>query len=634
MKFKYRSEIDGLRAIAVISVIIYHAEFTIRLNNVSYKVFPGGFLGVDIFYVISGYLITYLIYENIKKNSFLFLDFYERRARRLLPMLFLVISMSLVVGWMLMMPNQLKDFSGSALASLFFVSNFWFLITDSYFAESSALKPLLHTWSLSIEEQFYIIFPPFLYFLYKKKIRQIKLLFVVLILISLSLATLGSFYFTDINFYILPTRVWELLAGGILAFYHANSKTKKISKYGNLLSLLGVILILSSVFLFNANIPHPSFFSSFIILGTGLIIFFRNENGFIKKILSTNIFVGAGLISYSLYLWHFPVFAFKKIKSPNLSNFDKLETILLVIALSILSYYLVERPFRNRKIILKKLFFTCITIFFTFLLISCFYIYKKDGIPERYPDKILKLIDFKYNYSKAYQTGRCHIEAKSIFKKVFFEDCKIKIDANKKKLYLWGDSLGAHLYPGIKSKYKDKYNIWHRSADACKPILLFSENKKNSSCIKINKFIFNEIVKIKPDKIFLSAGWTDDDLIYIKKIIEKLRKNNINNIYLVGPSPRWHDPLPKLLLKRYRITKKIPEYMYDKNQVIKSNLDKKFSSFAKKNLIKYMSPLKILCTKDYKCLTKVGEEADSITNWDENHFTEKASIYIFSKFID
>jgi peptidoglycan/LPS O-acetylase OafA/YrhL len=203
MKFKYRSEIDGLRAIAVISVIIYHAEFTIRLNNVSYKVFPGGFLGVDIFYVISGYLITYLIYENIKKNSFLFLDFYERRARRLLPMLFLVISMSLIAGWMLMMPNQLKDFSGSALASLFFVSNFWFLITDSYFAESSTLKPLLHTWSLSIEEQFYIIFPPFLYFLYKKKIRQIKLLFVVLILISLSLATLGSFYFTDINFYIL-----------------------------------------------------------------------------------------------------------------------------------------------------------------------------------------------------------------------------------------------------------------------------------------------------------------------------------------------------------------------------------------------------------------------------------------------
>ena len=171
MKFKYRPEIDGLRAIAVLSVIIYHAGFEINISNQIYKLLPGGFLGVDIFYVISGYLITYLILEKIKNNTFTFTDFYERRIRRLLPILFVVILSSIIAGYILMMPNQLKDLSGSAISSLLFLSNFWFFLTDNYFADESLLKPLLHTWSLSIEEQFYIIFPPLLYFFHKKKLN-------------------------------------------------------------------------------------------------------------------------------------------------------------------------------------------------------------------------------------------------------------------------------------------------------------------------------------------------------------------------------------------------------------------------------------------------------------------------------
>jgi len=635
MNFKYRADIDGLRAMAVLAVIFYHAEFTMQFNGKHYDILPGGFLGVDIFYVISGYLITYLINERVKNSSFTFIDFYERRARRLLPTLFVIIGLSLIVGWILMMPNQLKDLSGSALASLFFVSNFWFLITDNYFADSNSFKPLLHTWSLSIEEQFYIIFPPIFYLLYKKKFKQIKLLFCIIILISLSLAILGSFYFVDTNFYILPTRIWEILTGATLALYHSNTRTIKKIKYSNLLSLLGFILILLSFFLFHNKIPHPSFFTIFTILGTGLIIFLKEENNFIKKILSAKIFVGVGLISYSLYLWHFPVFAFKKIKSSDLSNFDKLESILLVIILSILSYYLIEKPCRNRKFILRRIFSIYIVIFFTILTISSLYIYKNDGLSQRYPDAILKLVDFNYNYSKVYQTGKCHIKDKNIIKKNIFENCKTKVNLKKKKLYLWGDSLGAHLYPGIKHKYNDEYNIWHRSVNACKPTLLFLEElKKKSLCLKINKFIFNEIIKLKPDKIFISGQWSDDDTIYIKKIIDKLRKNNINNIYLVGPSPRWHDPLPKILLKEYKLNKKIPEYLYDKNQLDKFNLDNSFKYFTEKNSIKYMSLIKILCKKEYECLTRVSTGADSITNWDENHFTEKASIYIFSKFID
>ena len=187
MKFKYRPEIDGLRAIAVLSVVIYHAGFQIPFFENSYFLLPGGFLGVDIFYVISGYLITFLIIERINNKTFTFKEFYERRARRLLPVLFFVILSCLIAGWIFMLPGQFADLAGSALSSLFFLSNFWFYLTDSYFAEASSLKPLLHTWSLSIEEQFYLIFPPIIYLLIKKKFNKVNFIFILLILFSLLL---------------------------------------------------------------------------------------------------------------------------------------------------------------------------------------------------------------------------------------------------------------------------------------------------------------------------------------------------------------------------------------------------------------------------------------------------------------
>ena len=336
MKFKYRPEIDGLRAIAVISVIIYHAAFEIIIKDQTYRILPGGYLGVDVFYVISGYLISFLILEKINSNKFNFFDFYERRARRLLPTLFLVIFLSIVAGYLLMMPNQLKDLSGSALSSLFFLSNFWFFLTDNYFADSSSLKPLLHTWSLSIEEQFYILFPPILYFLYRKKFKGLKYIFLLLFFGSLLFSSLGSFYFKNLNFYMLPSRIWELLIGALIAYEHLNKKfSEKRVTSNNSISFLGIVFIILPFFLFNNSTPHPSIFTSFTILGTAIIIYNYNYNGYIFKILSSKFFVGTGLISYSLYLWHYPIFAFKQVKSENLSEFDKDELIILTIILSI-----------------------------------------------------------------------------------------------------------------------------------------------------------------------------------------------------------------------------------------------------------------------------------------------------------
>jgi hypothetical protein len=248
---------------------------------------------------------------------------------------------------------------------------------------------------------------------------------------------------------------------------------------------------------------------------------------------------------------------------------------------------------------------------------------------------VLSLVDFNYEYKSVYQSGTCHIENKISLKNIFFENCNVDKNNNKKNIYIWGDSLGAHLYPGILYKYGENYNIWQRTTNACKPTISkkFLDNLKQD-CISINQFILNEILKTKPDKIFLSGFWVREDLNEIKLIIEKLKNNNFNQIYLFGPSPRWHDPLPKILLKKFRLLRKIPEYLPDKNHKSSFILDQEFYKFAQKNDLKYVSPMKILCKKNYTCLTKVGDTSDSITNWDENHFTKKASIFIFNEFKD
>ena len=225
MNIKYRPEIDGLRAIAIASVVVYHAGFVYFSDGRNFSVLPGGYLGVDIFFVISGYLITNFILSDLKRGKFKFVDFYERRARRLLPALFTVILTSMAAGYILLLPNQLKDLSSSALSSLLFLSNFYFYFFDNYFAESSMLKPLLHTWSLSVEEQFYFLFPPLIYILYFKK-KNILSILIFLILSSLIFSHISSIYLKELNFYIIISRIWELGIGSLISFFHLTKKKK------------------------------------------------------------------------------------------------------------------------------------------------------------------------------------------------------------------------------------------------------------------------------------------------------------------------------------------------------------------------------------------------------------------------
>ena len=354
----YRKEIDGLRALAVLPVIFFHA---------GYKVFDGGFIGVDIFFVISGYLITTIIIEDISCKKFSIINFYERRARRILPALFTVILFCIPLAWMWMLPAQMESFSRSLIAVTLFLSNILFWKEYGYFGTPVEEKPLIHTWSLSIEEQYYLIFPIFLIFFWKFQKNRIFWIILIISILSLLLSEWGSRNSPNANFYLTPTRAWELLVGSMTAIIIYKKKIKS----NNILSLIGFFIVSLSIFIYDRGTPFPSFFTLFPLLGVVLIIIFGKDNTLVSKILGNKFLVQIGLISYSLYLWHQPLFVYFKI-SPyyNEDSFLKPIIILFSFLLAFLSWKFIEQPFRDKKKVKKKLFFSLsllVALFFVFI---------------------------------------------------------------------------------------------------------------------------------------------------------------------------------------------------------------------------------------------------------------------------
>jgi len=378
MKITYRPEIDGLRSLAVAAVIIYHAQ----INILNHQFLKGGFLGVDIFFVISGYLISSIILRELfKTETFSFKYFYEKRIRRILPALLFVMIISLPIAWIFLLPTDLVEFSKSILYSLGFSSNFYFHFSGLQYGDiDGLLKPFLHTWSLSVEEQFYILFPIFLIFTFTY-LR--KFLFYVLVfgfVLSLGLAEWADEKNSSLNFYMLPSRGWELLAGTILAYLEI-TKGREFKKtiINSILTITGIFLILLSFYFFDDEVSHPSFYTLLPIIGTCLIIWYSNENEIITKVLSSKLFVQIGLISYSLYLWHYPIFAFARVNEfTQGSIIKKLSLGLLVLLISIISYCFVEKPFRNKRVKFNSILIGLL-LSIMILTISSFYIIIKSG---------------------------------------------------------------------------------------------------------------------------------------------------------------------------------------------------------------------------------------------------------------
>ena len=651
MKITYRSEIDGLRAIAVGVVILYHAQISI----LGHQPFKGGFIGVDIFFVISGYLITSIILkELITTGSFSFKHFYERRVRRILPALLFVMLVSLPFAWIYLLPSSFVDFSKSILYSLGFSSNFYFHYSgQEYGAQSGLLKPFLHTWSLSVEEQYYILFPIILLVTFKYFRNYFIHILILGFIISLGLADWTSRNYPSASFYFLHTRIWELLAGSILAYTEITNGYRSKQKTLNLiLPTIGLFLIGHSILFFDDKMFHPSFYTLSPIIGVCLIIWFSDKNEPISKILSSKLFVLIGLISYSLYLWHYPIFAFAIVNGLVLGSvIGKMLLIPIVLICSIISYHFIEKPFRQQKYQFKKILITLLS--FVILLASFnFYIIYNDGIQKRI---------YKNDLMFFFKTKEKNI---NFFKK-----------NNTKNVVMIGDShagvLESNLDEEIKKKnlslywfhtqmYLKDFNRIQRKTKKIAEEYNFKNNtihnflKKNSDLIVIlhhrwtyfltetsfdNEEGHKEVANRYLEPINIKTSSLEERQKYIKAGI-LLQINDIisqgHKLILVYPVPEMSFNPPQLLHNKYLFEKKLFENstpilsvnyeLYKKrNSAIFEILD----SVESPNIYR-VYPHKLFCNK-FLLNRCIANDDNHIFYSDDNHLSIKGSKLVVDK---
>lgn len=496
----YRREIDGLRALAVLPVILFHAGFDL---------FSGGFVGVDVFFVISGYLITKIILSELEQEKFSILNFYERRARRILPALFLVMLVCIPFAWFWLYPSDMKDFAQSLVAVSTFSSNILFWRESGYFDTAAELKPLLHTWSLAVEEQYYVLFPIFLMLFWRLGMRWILMLLGVVFITSIATAQWAAYAQPAAAFYLLPTRTWELLIGAFAAFYlsKTNGRTNLARSVSEVGGWLGIALILFAVFFYSHATPFPGFYALVPTIGTVLVILFATQQTTVGKFVGNKVFVGLGLISYSAYLWHQPLFAFAKQRSlvePSQLTFITLSVLALVLAY--FSWRYVETPFRKKDLVSRS------KIFYGALLGTLFFIsvgvigHISDGFKERFeiPASVYNSIQRTPREAECFGKAGIHV----------IEDwfCELGIDSATKDFLVFGDSHALSALPAFDTVATDLgISGIFTGTSGCTPFLgvyALRNDQLSHNCHALNKRVYQFVQDQQISTVFFIARWS------------------------------------------------------------------------------------------------------------------------------
>lgn len=501
----YRTEIDGLRALAIAPVILFHAGF---------PAFSGGYIGVDVFFVISGYLITSILSADLQSGQYSMLAFYERRARRILPALFLMLAVSLLLAYALLNPADLRDYAKSLLGSVLFLANITAYMQSGYFDAASDIKPLMHLWSLAIEEQYYVLFPVLLAFLWRRE--RLALVSVIVLLCGLSVITAEIKLNTDssIAFFYLHSRAWELGVGALLALivhFHTDRLSTLSATLRQWLAVSGLFLIVYVTVMFDKSTRFPGLSALMPTIGAGLILVFATQATWVGRVLSFRPLVVLGLISYSAYLWHQPIFAFARYRSPNhLETPVLLGLIALTLTVAYTSWRFVEMPFRKKWQFSKRaitwLSFGGVALFSAIALL----INAKHGFPERYPKELASAFDpYKVKEGKF-----CDFKKSSVWDDLDF--CTLGASHARSTIVLYGDSHASSLIGELDEELK------HRGVKALRVRLLNCNHSvpgmlsgaPSSSAIRdtqkclANFEHFAEYVKDHADVVVVSIRWT------------------------------------------------------------------------------------------------------------------------------
>lgn len=634
--YHYRADIDGLRALAIIFVLFYH---------IFPNVIKGGFVGVDVFFVISGFLITGIILNDLKNDSFSFVKFYSRRIIRILPVLVVVIALSFIAGWFLLLPKEFMELGKHIVGGVGFVANFTLWNDAGYFDVLPELKPLLHLWSLGVEEQFYLLWPLMLFIVWKifpVWISHLKLMtYFVASALLLSFVSNIALVTTkpDLVFYFPFTRFWEIFTGAALCIFLIQHPPSGFAKRKtDLLSIFGLVLILIAVVELNKNSLFPGWWAILPTIGTACVIAAGHDAWLNKIVFSNNALVGIGLISYPLYLWHWPILSFVYMKVGSLPyGVDKIAVLVSSFFLALLSYKLVETPIRHihsKKLVVSSLLGLSIALGALGIAV-----YKLGGVPSRIaksvedkemPIELQEMLnpDFGGYISKEWREHKCFL-AKGEDAEQYGNEC---IERNQKPLvFLWGDSHAAALYSGLKAfQKKKKFAIAQYTASACPPVINWDGNI-NKLCREINNHNISLIRQMKPEIVILQAAWywSEYDWKKVAETINELKKIGISRIILTGPVPNWKEKVPYTIISYYRNFKKLPAshttFGVDINEI--SKIDRQLEEFSREHNVTFISIYQTLCNSE-GCMLSIGNDIRKVSSLDYGHLSVSASEFV------
>lgn len=615
-KGAYRWDIQGLRAIAVLSVVIFH---------ISPSSLPGGYIGVDIFFVISGYLIIGHIYNDLNRGRFDLIGFYSKRIKRLFPPLFVLVTITSIIAYIYLFPSEIKLYSGSVISTVLYFSNIYFYNKSDYFSSDLENSLLLHTWSLSVEEQFYLLFPIIMMLIFRLQRKNFVACIVSLMIISLVLSELLVQYNPSSAFYMSPSRFWQFIIGGVIAISERNKNVGFSPKAMNMLGGAGFAAILLSLYFYSYEVVFPGINALLPTIAVALIIFSgRNRAGVVYRMLSMRLGTFIGKISYSVYLWHWPIIIFYKFEfTALLGRYDNLLLLILSILAGYIGWYLVEkRVTLLGKLSAKKVIsYSCIMS----AACCCVAIYFSSGLAYRFNDEQLKYAQYLDYDSSTFREGKCFLSSKFDDVKYFDHDECITFQQGKKNILLMGDSHAGHFYTAIHSLKDKNATISQVTSSGCKPTVFYIGAER---CTSINKWSYGELVREKSfDQIILSARWSEKDIDGLLETITYLEEF-VPNVVVMGPSMEYGVALPRLLT--YSDAKYKASEASENSRI--SKIDMALELALSETSAKYISIFNLTCGDAGKCISVT--QGNIPVSFDYGHFTHEGAVEILSKSYD
>ena len=582
---RYRADIDGLRAVAVLAVLGYHLKVA---------AFRGGFVGVDVFFVISGYLISGIILKDLAAGTFSIATFYERRVRRILPALIVLLLGASVLAYLYLLPAELMNFAKSLLAALFSSSNFYFWKHSGYFSAPVETIPLIHTWSLAVEEQFYLFLPIFLAGAHRYFPRKLRLSVILIAAASFLLSAVGAFSQPTSTFYLAHARAWELLLGVLISLEVFPEISRPLSR--NLAAAAGIALIGLAVLALSPATPFPGIGALAPCVGAGLIIAAgRSGPSLVSRVLSFKPVAFIGLISYSLYLWHWPIIVFQGMESSPWSGISvrmaKLIVVLVSFAAATLSWKYVESPFRAGRLRLPRaaLFQTAAASAAVVAAIGIAAIVSH-GFSWRYPSEAIQVASYlDYDSAKYFRDGTCFISSGYKYSDFDPSTC-LKEDPRKKNYLLFGDSHAAQLWYGLSTRLEN-VNVLQATASGCKPTLdqpVFAA----ATCKRLMNYVYADFLpNHRVDRLLIAARWQDQDLEPLSRALDWAKGRGIS-VVVFGPMVQYDMALPRLLAFSIRGNN---DAIPDEHRVDQRVLDEAMSTLAQNKGVEYISFYRSLC---------------------------------------